>query len=573
MREKKSSNQKTNFLNQLNSFRLFLLFFLITFICNIFALHGEPIWDDHYYFLADKKFLNATFLQLWQGSRWPIFKTFLLAQYKLFGTQFLYYHLVNFILHALNGLLLFKVMRQLKLKYALTGCIFFLIHPATIQSVAWMFQVKTLLATSFALLSILTLINWCLTRRVYYLISSFVLLILSFYTKSIFLNLWIFSWPILSYLKISKKQKYILSGGYTFVSVLYLVFFLTSEQNIIKAEQAQRVQKVKVTKSIDDLPPTPKQDVKTNKMVIEKVQLKLDEILPNEIKSDEKRKQDILNFYQAYLLTRGQLSLKREWDILRERTILWLKIHSYYLYRLINPLYMAPVYSRFKTELTLFNLHVLWLGFFVVFLFLVWNFYLLKQKRFSDGSIILQLAFFTSLAPYSGIYFAPYMSITHVSDHHLYPVLILLIPALLYYLAQLKLKVKLPVEWVKWTRPVLIIYGLCLMAYSTYYSQFFINHEKFYNRVIKYYPTQMVAYFNLAESYRHKNNYEMTAKTLLAGFNAYKAHYPQKVIGAKIPSAILTEKLWHPVFFQHPELDPYFLMIVRYLEYFRDKSN
>jgi hypothetical protein len=450
------------------------------------------------------------------------------------------------------------------LKYALIGCLLFLIHPATVQSVAWMFQVKTLLATTFALLSIYFLISWCLNTKKHNLMLSFVMLVLSFYTKSIYLHLFLFAWIILHFFKIKPSFKWLISSIYLLSSLAYLIFFLSSEQNIKKSEQAKQVQKVKLVKSIDDFSHTDIIKPKTNKIVLDQAKSTLDQIIP-----DEKRKQDILNFYQAFLLSRGHLTLKKEWDILRERSVLWFKIHAYYLYRIIIPAYMAPIYNRFETKLNLFNVNVLWFGVFALFLLLVCNLYAYKQKFFFYELIILQLTFFASIAPYSGIYLAPYMSITHVSDHHLYSVLVFFIPALVYLFNQ----VHLPAFLAKWGKWGFLWYGFLLLTYSSYYSQFFKNHQEFYGRVIRYYPTQMVAYFNLAESYRHQNNYEMTAKTLLAGFNAYKAYYPEKVIGAKIPAAILTEKLWHPIFFQHPELDPYFLMIVRYLEYFRDKTN
>jgi hypothetical protein len=67
------------------------------------------------------------------------------------------YHLVNVALHALCALLLTAWLRRagLGFAFALVGGLFFLVHPANVEAVAWMSQLKTNASLAFALGAIL----------------------------------------------------------------------------------------------------------------------------------------------------------------------------------------------------------------------------------------------------------------------------------------------------------------------------------------------------------------------------------------------------------------------------------
>lgn len=67
------------------------------------------------------------------------------------------YHLVNVIMHAINGLLVYYfLLRLLKSRTAsFIGSLFFLIHPLQVESVAFVSELRSLLAFSFTMASVL----------------------------------------------------------------------------------------------------------------------------------------------------------------------------------------------------------------------------------------------------------------------------------------------------------------------------------------------------------------------------------------------------------------------------------
>lgn len=78
--------------------------------------------------------------------------------FQIGGTDPTYYHLFNLLLHALNSFLVYKLLEiifERRVFLALSGSLIFLVHPVQTQAVNYVVQRSTLLATLFALLSIL----------------------------------------------------------------------------------------------------------------------------------------------------------------------------------------------------------------------------------------------------------------------------------------------------------------------------------------------------------------------------------------------------------------------------------
>jgi tetratricopeptide (TPR) repeat protein len=74
-------------------------------------------------------------------------------QWQFFGEATRGYHLVNAVLHALTSVLLiaFFVRSGIPTRAAVLGGAIFLLHPANVEVVAWIFQLKTILALALAL--------------------------------------------------------------------------------------------------------------------------------------------------------------------------------------------------------------------------------------------------------------------------------------------------------------------------------------------------------------------------------------------------------------------------------------
>lgn len=90
-----------------------------------------------------------------QTDYWPLTYTFYWLFFKIFGADPLGYHLVNLALHALNGALIFLVARRFDVRWPFWVALLFVVHPLHVQTVGWIVQSKTLLATFFALATVL----------------------------------------------------------------------------------------------------------------------------------------------------------------------------------------------------------------------------------------------------------------------------------------------------------------------------------------------------------------------------------------------------------------------------------
>jgi hypothetical protein len=76
-----------------------------------------------------------------------------------FGTSPLGFHLVNVAVHALNAMLLVALLMGsgASRNAALVGGVFFALHPANVEAVAWISQLKSTAALAFSLLALLCL--------------------------------------------------------------------------------------------------------------------------------------------------------------------------------------------------------------------------------------------------------------------------------------------------------------------------------------------------------------------------------------------------------------------------------
>jgi tetratricopeptide (TPR) repeat protein len=91
------------------------------------------------------------------GNYAPLSALVLGLEWRLWGDAPRPYHLVNVGLHALNAVLLVALLRGSGLggRLALFGGLFFLVHPANVEGVAWISQVRSPLGACFAFAALL----------------------------------------------------------------------------------------------------------------------------------------------------------------------------------------------------------------------------------------------------------------------------------------------------------------------------------------------------------------------------------------------------------------------------------
>jgi len=132
--------------------------FLILFISLSPALRGKFIIDDTTYIKNNVRITDSSSpIPLWTSfsgaDYWPVSYTVFWAYWKVFQEWSLPYHLTNLLLHFINVLLFGVLLARYRVKSRWLAVTLFCLHPVGVESIAWIFQLKTLLATTLSLLS------------------------------------------------------------------------------------------------------------------------------------------------------------------------------------------------------------------------------------------------------------------------------------------------------------------------------------------------------------------------------------------------------------------------------------
>jgi Flp pilus assembly protein TadD len=159
------------------------------------ALRGGFVWDDEQLITGNP--LLRTFsglIEIWSGGRtadyFPMTNTVFWIEHHLFGDNPIAYHAINILLQAADAVLVWLVLRRLKIPGAWFAGLIFGIHPIHVQSVAWISELKNVLAIFFMLLSILCFLEIDAkprARRSYILALIFFVLALLSKTQVVFM--------------------------------------------------------------------------------------------------------------------------------------------------------------------------------------------------------------------------------------------------------------------------------------------------------------------------------------------------------------------------------------------------
>ena len=141
-----------------------LLLGCVAFVVYQPCFKGGMILDDDLYITANGLIpapngLQAIWTSTEQAEYYPISYTTLWIEWRLWGLRPASYRIVNVLLHLTATVLLWATLRKLAIPGAYLASLLFLAHPVNVESVAWMFQVRGILATIFFLLSIFCYLN------------------------------------------------------------------------------------------------------------------------------------------------------------------------------------------------------------------------------------------------------------------------------------------------------------------------------------------------------------------------------------------------------------------------------
>jgi tetratricopeptide (TPR) repeat protein len=126
-------------------------------------------WDDNLYVTGNPdilgfsiEHLKAAFSKFYVGNYAPLQIVSYMLDYSLWGMNPAGFVGANIMVHALNGMLYYRLILKLtgELRLALFSACIFLLHPVQVETVLWISQRKSLLAMFFFLVALLAYVCW-----------------------------------------------------------------------------------------------------------------------------------------------------------------------------------------------------------------------------------------------------------------------------------------------------------------------------------------------------------------------------------------------------------------------------
>ncbi len=153
------------------------------------VFHADWLWDDDQEITASAILPDPGALpKIWSGAEgadyFPLKTTVQWVLYRFFGTDRTGWHMTNIVLHLVNTLLIWRLLRRLGIRQGWIGGLLFAIHPILVESVAWASELKNTLSLPFLLLSMLAYLNFDERRKYSQLVISVLLFLASILCKT-----------------------------------------------------------------------------------------------------------------------------------------------------------------------------------------------------------------------------------------------------------------------------------------------------------------------------------------------------------------------------------------------------
>ena len=158
---------------------------------------GGFVWDDEIYIKVDPVRDVSGLWQIWfspsaidgEGHYWPLVYTTFWLEHKLWGFDPTGYHIVNVMLHWVNTLLVWHLVRRLAVPGAWVVAAVFAVHPLHVESVAWVIERKDVLSGLLYLAAVLAWMRFVEQPRRGWYACSLVLYAAGLLSKSIVITL------------------------------------------------------------------------------------------------------------------------------------------------------------------------------------------------------------------------------------------------------------------------------------------------------------------------------------------------------------------------------------------------
>ena len=456
------------------------------------SFHGAGLWDDQYFIFDRYAAETFTYAHFWKHALWPFFESTTLTLYNLFGTQTLYWHLTNFTLHLINGLILGKVVKHFRPSLATPIMLLFWVHPLCALTVGWMVQLKTLMSFFFSFAALLILLRFKSSKKTLAISSLFFFFSVTSKSAAVVLP-----FVALAFILLRKpwRSHALKLTPFIVISLMSLVrmsvhddlqlTIKNSEATITTLVETPTTPEVSTTEVDSPIEQTPAEGAPAEVAVVE-------EAIPTEVAVAEEAQTQApplqlpVETAGAVLelppLDEAELSSQIESYSAPTKIKIIAYTSSYYLAAPWLPYGLSPIHSNYRGGFGFKN----YFGVLLVLLCLG----LLVRKKFWPA--ILLVAQIVVLAPFLGFIAAPYMTFSIVSEQHLY----LALPfAILLQLMLIEALFKTHAK----KAYVALFLGLSAMTAS--YTPTFRNEENFYQRVLSVYPYDRLSALNLANHY------------------------------------------------------------------------
>jgi protein O-mannosyl-transferase len=132
-----------------------LCIFVLVLVVYWPALWGGFVWDDQLLVARNPLVTGeAKPGSIWFQMDFPLTVIAFWLQWLAWGAKPFGYHAVNIALHALNAVLLWRLLARLRVPGAWLAGILFAVHPICVASVAWISELKNTLSLTFYLASL-----------------------------------------------------------------------------------------------------------------------------------------------------------------------------------------------------------------------------------------------------------------------------------------------------------------------------------------------------------------------------------------------------------------------------------
>ena len=137
----------------------------LTIACYIPAMRSGFIWDDPAFITENPLIQGHNGLsRIWWGTEnpdyVPLTSTSFWVEWRMWKNNPAGYHVTNVLLHALSSVLIWQVLKRLRIRGAWLAALIFAIHPVCVESVAWVSERKNTLSMVFYVLSLMVYLKF-----------------------------------------------------------------------------------------------------------------------------------------------------------------------------------------------------------------------------------------------------------------------------------------------------------------------------------------------------------------------------------------------------------------------------